>query len=155
MSTSCGFLAIIPIALAANWLMPKSSILNNELTGIICFLIGFLPVIIAQGRLHRMTNLTRFLLHSASLLVALSITLLGWSAYGIMTHVPIGPFDGIQHILLAALAACGGGVALMLFASASLGRRSASIQSRLSSHGKAVEQRLGNIRRTAACREPE
>lgn len=124
LSVSCGFLAIIPIALAANWLMPKSEVLQNELTGIIGFLIGFLPVIAAQRWLHRKENLYRFLIISASLLVALSTGLLGWSVYKNMTYVPRGPFDGIQYVLLGALAACGGGVALMLFVSAALGGRS-------------------------------
>lgn len=124
MSVSSGFLAIIPIALAANWLMPKSGILQNELTGIIGFLIGFLPMITAQGCLHRKEHLYRFLIISASLLMALSTALLGWSVYKNMTYVPRGPFDGIQFVLLAALAACGGGVALMLFLAAALGGRS-------------------------------
>ncbi len=131
LSVSCGFLTIIPIALVANWLMPKSGVLQNELTGIIGFLVGFLPVITAQGWLHRKENLYRFLIISASLLVALSTALLGWSVYKNMTYVPRGPFDGIQYVLLGALAACAGGVALMLFAAAALGGCSRRILSQL------------------------
>jgi hypothetical protein len=114
---------MIPVALAANWLMPKSEVLQNELTGIIGFLSGFLPVITAQRWLHQKENLYRFLVISASLLMALSTVLLGWSVYKNMTYVPRGPFDGIQYVLLAVLAACGGGVALMLFIAAALGGR--------------------------------
>jgi len=133
LSVSSGFLAMIPVALAANWLMPKSGILQNELTGIIGFLIGFLPVIVAQGWLHRKEHLYRSLIISASLLVALSTVLLGWSVYKNMTYVPRGPFDGIQYVLLGALAACGGGVALMLFAAAALGGRSRRMLAQLPS----------------------
>ncbi len=124
LSVSCGFLAMIPVALAANWLMPKSEVLQNELTGIIGFLIGFLPVVTSQGWLHWKENLYRFLIISASLLVAVSTGLLGWSVYKNMTYVPRGPFDGIQYVLLAVLAACAGGVAIMLFVAAALGGRS-------------------------------
>lgn len=133
LSVSCGFLAMIPVALAANWLMPKSEVLQNELTGIIGFLIGFLPVITAQRWLHRKENLYRVLIISASLLVALSTVLLGWSVYKNMTYVPRGPFDGIQYVLLGALAACGGGIALMLFVAALLGGRSRRMLAQLSS----------------------
>ncbi len=131
LSVSCGFLAIIPVALAANWLMPKSGVLQNELTGIIGFLVGFLPIITTQRWLHRKENLYRFLIISASLLVALSTALLGWSVYKNMTYLPRGPFDGIQYVLLGALAACGGGVALMLFLAAALGGRSRRMLSQL------------------------
>ena len=124
MSVSCGFLTIIPIALAVNWLMPKSGALQNEFTGIIGFLVGFLPVIVVQNWLHRKESLYRILIIFASLLVALSTCLLGWSVYKNMTYVSRGPFDGIQYVLLGCLAACGGGVALMLFVAAALGGRS-------------------------------
>jgi len=123
LSVSCGFLAMIPVALAANWLLPKSGGVQNELTGIIGFLVGFLPVITTQRWLHRKENFYRFLIISASLLMALSTVLLGWSVYKNMTYVPRGPLDGIQYVLLGALAACGGGVALMLFLAAAMGGR--------------------------------
>lgn len=129
LSVSCGFLAMIPVALAANWLLPN----QNELNGIIGFLTGFLPIITARRWLHRKENLYRVLIISASILVVLSTALLGWSVYKNMTYVPRGPFDGIQYVLLGALAACAGGVALMLFVAALLGGRSRRMLAQLSS----------------------
>ena len=132
MSTSCGLLTLLPIAFAAHWLMPKLHAFNNEWVGTIGFLTGFLAAILAQRSLHGKPNFYRFLIISASLLVTLSTGLLSWSVYKNMTYVPRGPFDGIQYALLAALAACGGGVALMLFVAAVLGGRSRRMLAQLS-----------------------